>query len=285
MATLKRYNPTTQNWEAIGGSIWCTLTESNNVYSCDKTPQEIYTAFTAGTPVYIKYMGLPIPVVNAVYNQQDDEYYINATITTIVGEELLGRQIGFDGTIWSIDFNDSFIVRGAGSLANIGKYLKATANGVMWDTPEGGGGTADALSNEEMMELFVDTGLNETAGLEYVEYTEDPNGDYVYDEELGEYRPYEEGDTGTRYSADTGLAGYIEYVEDSNGDYVWDEDTQTFILLDTTDPDAYYVEDEEGDYVYDEMLQQYRLYVDGDTETRYSLRTRYSAGNTYLITY
>lgn len=310
-------------WIEIGNTsaMWCTLTESNNVYSCDKTPQEIYKAFMAGTPVYIKYMGLPIPVVNAVYNQQDDEYYINATITTVVGEELLGRQIGFDGTTWSIDFNDSFIVRGAGSLANIGKYLKATANGVMWDTPEGGGGTVDALDTEEMMELFADTGLTETAGLEYNEYAEDAQGDYIYDDELGnyrlldqsdpddfyvedeegdyvydetlhEYRPYVEGDTGTRYSlrqrydyVDSGLAGYVEYVEDKNGDYVWDEDTQTYILLDTTDPDAYYVEDEEGDYVYDETLHEYRLYVDGDTGTRYSLRTRYSVGDTYLITY
>lgn len=114
----------------------------------------------------------------------------------------------------------------------------------------GGGETVNALDTEEMMELFADTGLTETAGVEYVEYTEDPNGDYVYDEELGEYRLYEEGDTGTRYSADAGPAGYVEYVEDENGAYVWDEE-----------------------------LQVYRLYEEGDTGTRYSI------GETYILIY
>lgn len=204
-------------------------------------------------------------------------------------------------------------------MATLKRYNPTTQN---WEAVLGGGsGTVEALSDAEMMELFADTGINETAGLEYNEYAEDAEGIYIYDDELGdyrlldqsdpddfyvedeegdyvydetlhEYRPYVEGDTGTRYSlrqrydyVDSGLAGYVEYVEDPEGDYVYDEELYTQRLLDTTNPDDYYVEDEEGDYVYDETLHEYRLYVDGDTGTRYSLRTRYSVGNTYLITY
>ena len=172
------------------------------------------------------------------------------------------------------------------TAADNGKIAKVV-NG-HWDlgTESGGGGTVEALSNEEMMELFADTGINETAGLKYNEYTEDAagiyiydedlsdyrlldqsdpddyyveneEGDYVYDESLQEYRPYVEGDTGTRYSlrqrynyVDSGFAGYVEYVEDKNGDYVWDEE-----------------------------LQAYRLYEQGDMGTRYSI------GETYILIY
>jgi len=90
------------------------------------------------------------------------------------------------------------------------EYNEATDS---WVPIMGGGGGStevEALSFEEMLELFADTDLTKFAGTEYVEYTADPNGDYVYDETIQDYRPYRSGDTGTRYSADSGYAGYEE---------------------------------------------------------------------------
>ena len=87
-------------------------------------------------------------------------------------------------------------------------------NGTAW-VEIGGGGTIEALPAEEMLELFAEKELISSPGLGYYEFTADPNGDYVYDNELHEYRLAREGETG-EYSATISLVG----CEENNTTYI-----------------------------------------------------------------
>ena len=83
-----------------------------------------------------------------------------------------------------------------------------------------------------MLELLLENQIIETPSIEYTDYIEDANGDYLFDNTTKEWRLAEDGETGTHRAVNY-LLGYIEYVEDANGEYLYDTTLKKYRLAES----------------------------------------------------